>query len=248
MIAVVVGLVLLAAGLAWRLRPPALDPETLCPRDAPPPAHTVILIDATDALQPRHRRRLEAAVRGEAARLPLQGRLSVVSLRPETPREPGVTFSRCRPRTAAETNPILDDPAAAEARFAEAFAEPLARALRQAGGRARAGNLGSPIIDAIVAVAGEPGFADGARRLVLVSDLMERRPGAFSAYADPIAFESWSRSPDAVGRIAALEGVDVRIVPLDRPEIPALQAGMRERFWPGYFDAAGVRALVVDPS
>ena len=43
-------------GAAFMLRPPPTDAETLCRTDAPLTAHTIILVDATDRLEPRHRR------------------------------------------------------------------------------------------------------------------------------------------------------------------------------------------------
>ena len=57
----VVGGVGLAAAT---LRTPPFDPDTLCRSDAKPPAHTLVLVDATDALDVRHLRRLKTIVRG----------------------------------------------------------------------------------------------------------------------------------------------------------------------------------------
>src|SRR5262249_24638421 len=51
------------------LRAPPTDPDTLCRTDAPPAAHTLILVDSTDRLERRHRRRLDALALQERARL-----------------------------------------------------------------------------------------------------------------------------------------------------------------------------------
>jgi len=71
-VVLIVAAVLVLGGLAgatFVLRPPPTDAETLCRTDAPLGAHTIILVDSTDRLEPRHRRKLRAVLAQERARL-----------------------------------------------------------------------------------------------------------------------------------------------------------------------------------
>ena len=67
-VALILAAMLVLGGLgaaALALRPPPTDAETLCRTDAPLAAHTIILVDATDRLEGRHRRKLRAVLAQE---------------------------------------------------------------------------------------------------------------------------------------------------------------------------------------
>lgn len=162
------------------LRAPPTDAETLCRTDAPLGAHTIVLVDSTDRLEPRHRRKLRAVLAQERARLGQYDRLTVLRLNVRRPQEPSLLFSKCLPRPPEQTNPLFENARMAQQRWDADFAEALDRALRSAGaaGPARA----SPIIAGVRAVAADPDFGAEIphRRLVLVSDLLEHDPQGFS--------------------------------------------------------------------
>src|SRR5262245_37746389 len=109
--AVLIALVLLTLGgfaaAAILLRAPPVDAETLCRSDQPIHAHTIILIDATDRLERRHKRKLEAVATQERARLSQYDRLTIMRLDPRHPQEPRVLFSKCLPRPPQMTNPLF---------------------------------------------------------------------------------------------------------------------------------------------
>lgn len=233
-----------AAALA--LRPPPTDAETLCRTDTPLAAHTIILVDATDRLEGRHRRKLRAVLAQERARLAQYDRLTIMRLNVRRPQEPAILFSKCLPRPPEETNPLFENARVVQARWDEDFAAALDRALRgaAAGGTARA----SPIVAGLRAVAADPDYdaAIPRRRLVLVSDLLEHDPDGFSLYVTDANYSSWrgqtaNEAPD-FARVA------LRIVPLDRPDHAARQAAALETFWPAFFDAADVQSVSVDPA
>src|SRR5690606_19460630 len=96
--ALLIGAVMLALGgfgaAAFLLRAPPLDPETLCRTDASLGAHTIVLVDSTDRLEPRHRRKLRAVLAQERARLSQYDRLTVMRLSARRPQEPSILFSR----------------------------------------------------------------------------------------------------------------------------------------------------------
>lgn len=247
---VLIGAVMLAlgafGGAAYFLRPPPTDPETLCRTDAPLGAHTIVLVDASDRLQPRHRRKLAAVLAQERARLAQYDRLTIMRLNARNPQEPSILFSRCLPRPPEQANPLFENARHVQAQWDEAFAQALDRALRtaQSGGTQRA----SPIVAGVRAVAADPSFGPEipARRLVLVSDMIEHNPQGFSLYAADADFAAWraatpSGPPD-------LSAVDIRVVPIDRPDQAQRQAHAMNGFWPAFWAAASVQSVSTDPA
>ncbi|MBC7768277.1 MAG: hypothetical protein H7124_05780, partial [Phycisphaerales bacterium] len=119
-------------GAAFVLRPPPTDGETLCRTDAPLTAHTIILVDATDRLEPRHRRKLRAVLAQERARLSQFDRLTIMRINVRRPQEPAILFSKCLPRPPEQTNPLFENARMTQARWEEDFAGALDTALRSA--------------------------------------------------------------------------------------------------------------------
>jgi len=233
-------------GASFLLRAPPLDAETLCRTDAPLAAHTIILVDATDRLEARHRRKLRAVMAQERARLAQYDRLTLMRLNVRRPQEPSILFSRCLPRPPEQANPLFENARMTQARWDEEFAEALERALRSAGSSG-AGNA-SPIVAGVRAVAADPDFGAEIprRRLVLVSDLLEHDPQGFSLYVSGANYAGWraasaSAAPD-------LARVDLRVVPLDRPDHADRQAAALEHFWSAFFDATDVQSVSIDPA
>jgi hypothetical protein len=249
----VLGLALIGATLAAlgafavagvMLRPPPTDAETLCRTDAPIAAHTIILIDATDRLEPRHRRKLRAVADQERTRLAQYERLTLMRLNARRPQEPTILFSKCLPRPPDEANPLFENPRLAQERWDAAFATALTAALRSAqqGGAGRA----SPILAGLRAVAADPDFGAEihGRRLVLVSDLLEHDPQGFSLYAEDATYSLW-RANDPTGP-SDFSNIDVRIAPLDRPDHAAHQAAALV-FWDAYINEADAKTVNIDP-
>jgi len=231
-------------GAVFLLRPPPTDAETLCRTDIPVAAHTLVLVDATDRLEPRHRRKLRAVMAQERARLSQYDRLTVMRINVRRPQEPTILFSKCLPRPPEQANPLFENARTTRQRWDEAFANALDDALRsaQASGTARA----SPIVAGLRAAAADPDFGPEIpqRRLVLVSDLLEHDPQGFSLYAPSADYAQWRAQ--AGNEAPNLAHVDLRVVPLDRPDQIARQALAHDRFWTAFFDAADVNSLTFD--
>ena len=214
--------------------------------DSPVPAKdTLVLVDSTDRLEPRHRRKLRAVLAQERARLSEYDRLTVMRLNARRPQEPTLLFSKCLPMPPERTNPLFQNARMTQQQWDEDFQHALDTALRsaQSGGRANR----SPILAALRAVAADPDF-DGAiphRRLVLVSDLLEHDPDGFSLYVSGANYAAWRTQTH--GTPADLGGVDLRVVPLDRPEDEQRQRDALSDFWPAYFDAANIANVSIDP-
>jgi hypothetical protein len=234
------------AGASLLLRAPPMDAETLCRTDAPLAAHTIILVDATDRLESRHRRKLSAVLAQERARLGQYDRLTIMRINVRRPQEPAILFSKCLPRPPEATNPLFENARMVQQQWDEAFADALERALRSAGssGPARA----SPIVAGLRAVAADPDFGAEIprRRLVLVSDLLDLDPQGFSLYVSDADYARWrAASPNGPPDFAR---VDLRIVPIDRPDHASAQARVVEAFWPAFFDAAEAQSVSFDPA
>jgi hypothetical protein len=226
------------------MHPAPIDEETLCRTDAPLRAHTVVLVDATDRLEPRHRRKLRAVLAQERERLEQYDRLTVMRLNVRRPQEPVVVFSKCLPRPPELVNPLFENARMAQARWDEAFEDVLDRALRsaQAGGGARA----SPIVASLRAAALDAGFGPdiAERRLVLVSDLLEHDPEGFSLYVPEASFSDWDAREGADA--PDFSGVALRFAPLDRPEQAALQRRAVDIFWSPFLEASGAESVSID--
>lgn len=239
-IGVGVGLAVVAGlgALALSLRPVPLDPESLCRLNAAPTAHTLVLIDATDPLEARHRRALEALAAQEAGRLAPGDRFSVLAVNAETPREPTRLFSRCNPGGGRLVNPLIGNPKQAEARYTDAFLAPLTQALKRAQSPRRSAEQ-SPLTETLRAVAADPAFQDTpARRLVLVSDLLEFTAEGANSYSD---------APLTAPRSAALTGVSVRVIVIDRPAFEARQDRALAELWQPFLTASGAADITIDP-
>lgn len=228
------------------LRAPPTDPETLCRTDAPIMAHTVVLVDSTDRLEPRHRRKLRAVMDQERARLGQYDRITLMRLNSRRPQEPVILFSKCLPQPPERANPLFQNARMARENWDAEFATALDAALRsaQSGGPGHA----SPIVTSLRAVAADPSFGAEIphRRLVVVSDMLEHDPNGFSLYVSGADYPRWrahspTEPPD-------LTRVDLRIVPIDRPDHAAQQADALDRFWSAFFDAAGVASTSTDPA
>ncbi|MDX2234694.1 MAG: hypothetical protein NW200_09360 [Hyphomonadaceae bacterium] len=229
---------------AMLLRTPAFDAATLCLTAGPPPAHTLILVDATDRLDVRHQRRLKAVALEEAARLPRWGRLTVLSLRPDAENAPRELFSGCTAGDRLSANPLWENVQTLEALKRERFDAPLAAALSSArGGRSADG---SPIVEGLAAATADPAFAGPGRRIVLVSDLLQFSPGRFSLYAPGATWARYQAAPGALRAAPDLTDVAVRVVTLERKDEGPAQAVARQDFWAPYFDEAGAASVAWD--
>jgi uncharacterized membrane protein len=112
-------------GAAFMLRAPPTDAETLCRTDAALGAHTIILVDATDRLESRHRRKLRAVLAQERARLGQFDRLTIMRINVRRPQEPAILFSKCLPRPPEQTNPLFENARLTQQTWDEDFAQAL---------------------------------------------------------------------------------------------------------------------------
>jgi hypothetical protein len=79
----------------------------------------------------------------------------------------------------------------------------------------------------------------------MMSDLLEHDPGGFSLYVADADYASW--------RLASANGppdfsrVDLRVVPIDRPDHAQRQTAAMD-IWTAFFAAADVQTVSIDPA
>ncbi|MFN7165162.1 MAG: hypothetical protein ACK4P2_10135 [Hyphomonas sp.] len=217
-------------------QPPATDPETGCKLDREDPVHTIVLVDQSDPFNATDLDWVRTLLDGEARSLPRHGRLTLVVPNSASPYDPVQVFTGCSPGSAAESNPIFQNPKMIAAAWERKFHAPLMlhadEALRDTVAPS------SPLMEAMYTLADRPDFQGHVpvRRLILVSDLMQHSPG-FSMYRSGADADVWAESPLADMR-AGLGGVEVvaRIVPRQQYALPL---GEVKAFWRDWFEDAG---------
>lgn len=152
------------------LRGPPRDQETLCPKTGPI-GQTLILVDKTDPWSEVQAGRLKTLVKQIGEDLPADRLLSIYVFNDIF--EPGfpALISLCNPgRTASE---LIGNPRREYVKWVEKFGRPLDEALKTLTQPSK-GNQ-SPIIEAIGDVVSrrENRVAEGDRKLVLVSDMLQ---------------------------------------------------------------------------
>lgn len=222
----------------------AIDEATLCPLDGAT-GSLAILLDLTDplsatqsiALRAKLDRTIDASPRGTLVAL---GRVS------DQPDQLGAAIAICRPMTGREAGDLVRNSRQVEARYHEAFTAPLQRELAAMLDASEASQ--SPIMEGLQALLG--GIAampieDGAsRQIVIVSDLLQHSE-AMSFYRRE-DWESFRASPEFTRLARNLDGVEVTIIRVPRPDARIADPGAVDDFWVRYLDAQGVAVVTPD--
>lgn len=217
-------------------QPPATDNETGCRTDRKDPAHTIVLVDQSDPFNQTDLDWVRSLLDGEARSLPRYGRLTLVVPNSASPYDPAQVFTGCSPGSAAEANPIFQNPKMIEQAWERRFHAPMLERTDDALRDTVAPS--SPLMEAMYTLADRPDFQTRvpARRLILVSDLMQHSQG-FSMYKSGAEGAAFAAS-DLAGMRAQLDGVSVvaRIVPR---QVYALPLADVKAFWRDWFAATG---------
>ncbi|MEQ9507238.1 MAG: hypothetical protein RLO80_13330 [Hyphomonas sp.] len=217
-------------------QPPGTDEETGCRLDREDPAHTIVLVDQSDPFNATDLDWVRSLLDGEARGLERYGRITLVVPNSASPYDPVQVFTGCSPGSAAEANPIFQNPKMIEQAWERKFHKPLMARADEALSDTVAPS--SPLMEAMYTLADRPDFQDHVpvRRLILVSDLMQHSPG-FSMYKSGADSDAWAES-DIADMRAGLDSVQVvaRIVPR---QVYALPLGDVKAFWKDWFYATG---------
>lgn len=236
MIALMLGVVFALFAVVAFNQPPTLMADTSCRMDRKDPAHTIVLIDQSDPFNPNDLDWVYEFVDAEARTLPKYGRLTVMTPNAASPYDPKVVYVACSPGSAAEANPVFQNPKMIEQTWQTQFHAPLLEKVEAVLLDTR--QPSSPLAEAIYSIADRADFQPGRpeRRIVLVSDLMQHSDG-FSFYRAGAEYDAFLDSDLAAMR-PALGGVQVvaRIVPRQIYDLPMADV---KAFWRAYFSDAG---------
>lgn len=202
-------------------------------------ATTAIMVDATDAFTDDQRHRLKSTIEGERDRLPEGGRLIIVSLNPVAAWEPAELVSVCNPGKGENANPLLVTRSKVEKRWQAAYGEPIDKAVQQSMDRGVSER--SPIIITVAAVLARADFDNRvvARRLVIISDLLEHEKGGYSQLRGGDFWSAYQTSSLPKNARLNLRGVSVAVDYLQRGKFAGIQGPRHQAFWQRLFSEAG---------
>jgi len=227
----------------------AADAETLCRTDGALPEVTAVLLDLSSTLSEVQKLDLKNELTRVRDTVPRFGRIEIFAVDDQAPRVLEPILKLCNPGRGEDMNEIYQNPRLALERWERDFASTLSAAIDELLGAPEAAT--SPIFEGIQAVAlrtfDDPKLDEvRARRLVLVSDLMQNVPGHLSMYREVPAFDAFKATPYWLDVKADLEDVDVTIFYLQRPTSQQLWQSQIE-FWSRYFEAQGASVARVLP-
>jgi hypothetical protein len=213
------------------LRTDRIDPKTGCPMNhKAPAAHSVVLVDETDALSRDELAYAKAVILNEYYWLPIGGRMTVRNIIAEPDLAEDIVV--CRMDDGSKALGLASNPRMLRASFqkvAGARLDDLYTALRKAPLQKM-----SPIMEYVAATMDRPNFGSDVkdRRLVVISD-MAQHSDLFSQYGH-------DRHPrptdDAMEQLRRdLTDVHVRIHYVPRRSLAKLQGPAHRAFWIDYF-------------
>lgn len=202
-------------------------------------ATTMVMVDATDAFTEDQRRRLKSTIEAERERLPEGGRLIIVSLNPDAAWEPTELVSVCNPGKGETTNPLLVTRSKVEKRWQAAYGDPIDKAVQQSMDRGVSER--SPIIITIAALLARADFDTrvAARRLVVISDLLEHEKGMYSQLRGGDFWGAYQASSLPKSTRLDLRNVSVAIDYFQRGKFAGIQGPRHQAFWERLLKEAG---------
>lgn len=216
------------------------DAYTLCQRSGfKAAATTMIMVDATDSFTEDQRRRLKSTIEAERERLPEGGRLILVSLNPDAAWEPTELVSVCNPGKGETANPLLVTRSKVEKRWRSAYGDPIDKAVQLSMDRGVSER--SPIIITLAALLARADFDTrvAARRLIIISDLLEHEKGGYSQLRGGDFWAAYQVSALPKNARLDLHAVSVAVDYLQRGKFASVQGPRHQAFWERLLKEAG---------
>lgn len=235
------------AGVAYYLvtREPGLDRQTLCPKSGPI-AHTVLLVDKTDPLNFSQKQAFLRLLEEIVDRGIAPGELVSVFVLGEDFREGAKPLVEiCNPGSGEGKSELTSNVAKLNAQYRERFREPLLKQADALISTKPAKN--SPLIEMLqlVSINGFRKHAvKGARRLIIVSDMLHKTP-QYSMYQGVPDFAAYASTEYARKMRTELGGVQVELHQV--LNYPKLQTPKQLDFWKELFSRSGARIVSVRP-
>jgi len=217
----------------------ALDPDTLCPKSGPT-SQFAVLIDRTDALTEIQGEALRRQITAWASAIPKHGSFKVYEvgyggalLQP--------VVAVCNPGDGSDQSAIDSNPKMWRARYEEKFQAPISSMLERM--RLDEEAKTSPILEGVQAIAVKdfgPDAPQGAKTLIVVSDLLQNQQG-FSLYQGVPALDAFWPTPYAASVRSNLTGIHAEIYLLHRIKAAAKQTDALGKFWIDWLERQGAQ-------
>lgn len=218
----------------------AIDVHTLCPLSGPV-AIAVVLIDATDTLDPVQTASVRQLVE-QQIREAVPGTLFSFGVVGADPAQRGSARALCKPHAGTDVSQMTQNVPAVQKRYDERFLDPVREILAVLGTEGEANQ--SPIMESLQSVITEtPGFLSfsGPKEVLIISDLLQHSD-AMSFYRGE-DWQSFSDSPAFTRLSENLGDADVTIYRIARPPVTRVNdPAAVEDFWARYLDRQGARA------
>ena len=224
-------------------RTPPLDEATLCPIGRDIESSVLVLVDTTDALTEIQKSQLLAAVRQSRETIATYGKLTILFLDADKPYQPRELVSLCNPGSPENINPLVQTESRVAKRWTDSFGKPIDEAVSELLSAPTA--TSSPIMEAITAATSRPDFNEQikARRLILVSDMLQHDPGLYTQYAKDDLWRSFENS-GLSGKVEAnLSWTDVVVYYLRRPAAAQYQNKNNRDFWRKWLGRQGATSI-----
>lgn len=235
------GLLVVVGGLGY-LYVQALSKHEVLESDLCPSTgargQTLVLVDTTDALSSVTQTEVQTWLADLATHIPKGGRFELRALQPGASRTRTI-FSLCNPGDGSDLDQITGNPEMALKRWRDGFSGPLAQALQEAtiGGKADTSPIMAGIQQLAVDRLASAQAKSAPNTVVVVSDMLENTE-YFSHYRQGGDFVSFEASQAATRFATALNGANVQIWLIRRPDAP-IDSIPLIAFWTKWIVAAG---------
>jgi hypothetical protein len=245
LILVVVGLVLSGVAYWFVNREPPLT-AALCPGNGPA-GHVVLLVDKTDPLTFVQREAFATFLKDFVERGVAPGQLvSVFAIGENYQDTAKPLFEMCNPGTGADKSEWTDNLKHLHEQYEKRFYRPMQELTTQL--QTITPGKTSPIFEMLQLVSvnafKKHAAVAGARRLVIVSDMMHNT-SAYSMYTTLPDYPTFSKTAYGRQTHVDLAGVNIEIQYL--VNAPNLQTRRHVAFWEQYFNNAGGQLTAVQP-
>lgn len=209
-----------------------------------PPAHTVILVDQTDALSARELAYVHLVILNEYNWLPLNGKLTIRSISAD-PSKARVPVVLCRVNDPNEVDIFTHTPAKVAQEFERMAGKPLRDFMSEMDKMPPQER--SPIYEAIADVFEGTDFGPDIvnRRLVLLSDMAEHNPPLFTQYQSCGTRPPIFRTPPGLDRDFVPMVRDTKInIHYIRNDKVCFQGEGHKAFWRGLLSGMGANVSI----
>ena len=241
-LAIVIILLIFFIGGFWSIRETekhaSIDPVTYCDQSHVP-AVTLVLVDASDALDVVQIERVTADLLHTMAESPERSRIDIYAARADGTRLIEPLFSKCNPGRAGSA--VTSNAKGDALKFREGYLQAIEQAFSSALGEKEAGT--SPILESIREAAVQSFARESVRtqkKVIIVSDMLQNS-AVYSQYLRVEPFKQFSKSPARSQTLVDLTDADVSIKYITRAKYRKFQGIAHQTWWHDYFIAANVR-------